>query len=161
RIDKKSRQVLVANNTFQNCTVTLRSWDTAPRTDQVRIVNNLVLGKSQRDFEAFDSGDSPANAKGYGDGLPYARKWHFSHNWREGTTPAATKGWIPPDEGKADVQRASLEDDLVRDGAVVRPKVGSKAATTGAGTTDSSLPSYVGALPPEGTSAWDWSRTWM
>src|SRR5262249_28079866 len=36
----------------------------------------------------------------------------------------------------------------------------SPLATEGAGLTDPSLPSYVGALPPEGVESWDWDRTW-
>src|SRR6185436_19005458 len=42
----------------------------------------------------------------------------------------------------------------------LRPAKGSPLATSGAGQSDPSLPSYVGALPPEGVEPWDWERTW-
>src|SRR5262249_1627632 len=43
----------------------------------------------------------------------------------------------------------------------LRPNKGSELATEGAGKVDPSLPSYIGAVPPEGVAAWDWSRTWL
>src|SRR5262249_50394397 len=42
----------------------------------------------------------------------------------------------------------------------LRPDADSPLATGGAGTTDPSLPRYVGALPPTGVEPWDWERTW-
>jgi hypothetical protein len=35
-----------------------------------------------------------------------------------------------------------------------------KNAPLGTGGAGGDLPSYVGALPPEGVSPWDWSKTW-
>ncbi|HYT91428.1 MAG TPA: hypothetical protein VEL76_22130 [Gemmataceae bacterium] len=39
----------------------------------------------------------------------------------------------------------------------LRPAKNSPLASKGAG---GDLPSYVGAVPPEGVEAWDWDRTW-
>jgi len=43
----------------------------------------------------------------------------------------------------------------------LRPDAKSPLASEGAGRTDPSLPSYVGAVPPPGTEPWDWTRTWQ
>jgi hypothetical protein len=41
----------------------------------------------------------------------------------------------------------------------LRPAKDSPLATGGAGKDDPALPSYVGAVPPEGTAEWDWEKT--
>jgi hypothetical protein len=42
----------------------------------------------------------------------------------------------------------------------LRPPKDSPLATGGAGVTDSALPAYVGAVPPEGVEPWNWEKTW-
>src|SRR5262249_41833790 len=42
----------------------------------------------------------------------------------------------------------------------LRPAADSPLVKHGAGNDDPSLPSYVGALPPEGVAPWNWDRTW-
>ena len=51
--------------------------------------------------------------------------------------------------------------DVARDPAddknFLRPAKNSPLATAGAG---GDLPTYVGAVPPEGVERWDWTKTW-
>jgi hypothetical protein len=42
----------------------------------------------------------------------------------------------------------------------LRPPKDSPLAKGGAGVNDISLPSYVGAVPPEGAEPWNWEKTW-
>ena len=133
-------------------------WDEKPRSSEVRLFNNLVLGSGSQDMHAVNNGGSPSVDGGPGDGPAFAAKWQMACNWREVKIPKIQDGWIPPKPEK-DVRLDQIKD-LVKDNGLVRPKADSPLATKGAGTFDPSLPRYVGALPPEGTSPWDWKRTW-
>jgi hypothetical protein len=42
----------------------------------------------------------------------------------------------------------------------LRPPKDSPLATGGSGVSDISLPSYVGAVPPDGVEPWNWDKTW-
>src|SRR5262249_35302124 len=42
----------------------------------------------------------------------------------------------------------------------LQPKKDSPLATQGAGTEDPGLPTYVGAVTPEGAEPWNWQWTW-
>jgi hypothetical protein len=169
---EQSRDVLVANNTAADCGPFLRAWDEKGRGRGARICNNMSLGGAYPDVLAFDSGGHPdplAWAGGVAPGKPsrqaglLASRWSFSHNWREvkhpATPPAEPDGWVPPGKlvkvkEKIDVERDPRSPDFLR------PKKGSPLATQGAGQVDPTLPSYVGAVPPEGVEPWDWERAW-
>src|SRR5262249_32788771 len=90
--------------------------------------------------------------------------WQLKHNWREVRRPTGVsqieRAWIPP--GPTDViqERIPVLSREVGDVNFLRPTKGSPLATGGAGQTDPWLPSYVGALPPDGVEPWDWDRTW-
>jgi serine/threonine protein kinase len=157
--------LLIANNTFDDCLASLRLADTAPKGRNVRICNNLILAASQIDIfflkwtgEAKDQGAA-------GDGTTVAKTWNLGHNWREVKVPTEgtdhRKAWVPPDPGKGDVRRDEIEgvNRVVLSREYLRPDPKSLLASAGAGKVDPSLPSYVGALPPEGTEPWDWDRT--
>src|SRR5262249_16774386 len=135
-----SKQLLIANNTFEECNYAVRSWDEKPRCGEVRLFNNLVLGSAAQDMHALDSGGKVQTAKGPGDGPAFAAKWQMACNWREVKLPKDKEGWISP--SARDVRRDHIED-VVRVNGVVRPKAGSDLATKGAGTFDPSLPPYV------------------
>src|SRR5262249_23663582 len=64
--------------------------------------------------------------------------------------------------GTGDVVRPHLDGLSRKPDApdYLRPNADAPLATAGAGTTDPSLPRYVGALPPKGVEPWDWERTW-
>lgn len=156
--------VLVANNTAFECGYGFRLWDRAPRGEGVQLRNNFLLASKMSDT-IFIKSDDRFVPRGFGDGEAIARLWRIDHNWREGKPPARDvawrQAWIPP--SKDDVLKEQI-DGVNRDQEelrhFLRPARDSLLATAGAGKTDPSLPSYVGALPPEGTPPWDWDRTW-
>jgi nitrous oxidase accessory protein NosD len=167
-----TKSVLIANNTLLNCGLGLRLWEDEARVKDaenwprdVRIHNNLILGSKQADMLFTDSGGHPLEERGPGDGDALRRLWQFGNNWREGLAPrpgtSSHRAWIPA-EG-TDVLRPTIALRARKPGAAgfLQPAAGSPLATEGAGKTDPSLPSYVGAVPPEGVEAWDWDRTWL
>jgi hypothetical protein len=57
-------------------------------------------------------------------------------------------------------ERLQMPDGLSHDPndpAFLRPAADSPLASEGAG---GDLPTYVGAVPPEGVEPWDWQKTW-
>src|SRR5262249_55067847 len=157
--------VLVANNTFLHCHFAMRLWDDAVKGKNIQVCNNLILGDRQPDLVFFDSGGDPKTVRGPGDGELVLKTWRVDHNWRELKPPRPEdnyfKYWIP--KGLLD-QRKDQIAVLSRsptDANFLRPAKGSPLATEGAGKTDPSLPSYIGAVPPEGALPWDWNRTWQ
>jgi hypothetical protein len=162
-LEDSPARLLIANNTIFESSNPFRLWDGAVRGTNIQVCNNLFLGRPEAPDMVFtDSGGDPANPRGPGDGKLVAEAWRVSHNGREAQ---ANKEWpadrIPP--GKTDLIRDRL-DVLSRDAAspdFLRPAKDSPLASAGAGKTDPSLPSYVGAVPPEGVAPWDWQRTWL
>jgi serine/threonine protein kinase len=159
-----TEQVLIANNTFDECGFTLRLGDRKVKGKDVEWRNNLVLGATHADLEFLDYDGTRGATPGPADGRLVARAWTFSHNWREVREPQTgtpeAHGWIPP--GPRDVRRDRFEG-VNRDPKspeFLRPAKDSPLANSGAGKEDPSLPLYVGALPPPGVKAWDWDRTW-
>jgi hypothetical protein len=156
-----SRGVLLANNTAFNAPACFRVWEdgAAPehRAGQVEVVNNIFFDASGCDMcflQAAGRGEAQP-----GDGKTLLRLWRFRHNCRDfGCTDPRFA--LPAGEGDARFHRADLlaidADDLTR----TRPKMGSPLATRGAGAKGGDLPTYIGALPPEGGVPWDWDHTW-
>jgi hypothetical protein len=158
-----TQDVLIANNTFLHCDFALQLWDDAVKGKNIQVRNNLVLGARQADLVFSDSGGSPGEERGPGDVQQVLKAWRVDHNWRELKLPqeddAFFKYWIPAERD----QRKDRIDVLSRTPTradFLRPKKDSTLANRGAGQTDPSLPSYVGAVPPEGAEPWDWDRTW-
>jgi hypothetical protein len=153
--------ILIANNTILESGRALRYWDSEVRGKNVEVRNNLVLAPVSQDTLFMDSGGDPDKARGPGDGQAVLRVWRWGQNWREGGEPAPgpyRKGWIPrhaDDVGQAEIPVLSRDPkDAAR---FLRPAKDSLLATKGVG---GDLPSYVGAVPPEGVEPWDWERTW-
>jgi serine/threonine protein kinase len=157
--------ILVANNTMFACGKPLRLWDSAVK-GRVQIRNNLLLDCSGTYFMFVDSGGEPDRPKGPGDGTALHKAWTISHNWTEVADPLPKsdvwlKSLVPP--GADEILLPKIEV-LSRDPQsldFLRPAKDSPLAREGAGKSDSSLPIYIGAMPPPGTAAWDWSRTWL
>jgi nitrous oxidase accessory protein NosD len=158
-----SGDVLLANNTILESEAAFRLWDDAVKGKAIALRNNLTLGSIKQDFLFVDSGGSPSQAKGVGDGAQVAHnpEWKLGHNWREVRRPTELsgqwKGWIPA--GSKDVVKEQIEvlSRVASNPRFLRPGPDSPLATRGAG---GDLPPYVGAVPPEGSVAWDWDRTW-
>jgi serine/threonine protein kinase len=164
-----SRDLLIANNTFLECARPLSVFQDAGKRlkgKNVQIRNNLILDAKGPDMVAIDTGADPKDVKGPGDGKRIQAQWKLDHNWREGKPPTADElrqeGWIAVDPLK-DVQKQIIAGLSRQQGQAdfLRPAKDSPLAAKGAGQTDPSLPSYVGAMPPEGTEPWDWTRTWQ
>jgi hypothetical protein len=158
-------RVLIANNTFHENSAALRIDDKQVARGDIRLHNNLCLSPASRDFLFFHSNTLNADGSTPGDVKSLTKQWKFTHNWRETARPttddANAKAWVPPTP--ADVRTDKIEHLLSRDATspdYLRPKSESPLAGQGAGQSDPALPSYVGAVPPRGTPAWDWDRTW-
>jgi hypothetical protein len=163
-IAEDTENILLANNTIVECAAAFRIWDSAIHGKHVQFRNNLILRSEGMDMLVVDA-INYQETRGPGDGAAVAKTYRISHNWRQGheLTGADAKGWIPPDPKKGDVLAEKIDGISTSDAKspdFLRPDPKSKLATDGAGNEDPSLPRYVGALPPEGTEAWDWDRTW-
>jgi hypothetical protein len=159
-----AQDLLVANNTLFECPTGFRVWDDAVKGKNIQVRNNLILGAAEPDMVFLDSGGTQQEARAAGNVQSLLKLWQFGHNWREVRIPTGTsfvdKGWIPP--GPEDVRQEPIEV-LSRNPAspdFLRPAKDSPLASKGAGKEDATLPSYVGALPPDGLAAWDWQKTW-
>jgi serine/threonine protein kinase len=157
--------ILVANNTLFENNIGLRSWDGKLRGDNVQVRNNLILASKNFDMLAMNNEGRPDRAEKPGDGSKAPEAWQCSYNWREGRKPPADDpwgpGWMSP--GAKDVVRDEIVsvERVSSSPLFLRPKKDSPLTTAGAGEEEPSLPSYVGALPPEGGVPWDWERTWL
>src|SRR5262249_1710142 len=153
----KSGEILLANNTVFECSAAFTFTNTVAYKG-MHLRNNLVLAATQPDILMCKWSGTPGVFGGIGDGTLVPKLWQMDHNWREVKEPTAAalmaKAWVPPG---ADDVRADKIVDLSRDPAspnFLRPAGSSLLATGGAGKTDPSLPSYVGAVPPEGALPW-------
>jgi hypothetical protein len=165
-LQEPAEEILIANNTLLENTRGIRFWDDKDkdyRGRKIEVRNNLFLGTLQEDMLFTDSGGNPKKPRGSGDGASLHGVWKLDHNWYEGKPPTAAKpdpALIPP--GKKDVRHDEIPL-LSRDPNntdFLRPGKDSPLATKGASQEDPSLPSYVGAIPPEGVTPWNWDRTW-
>lgn len=153
-----ARDVLIANNTVFDSKCAFRLWDQAARGENIRICNNLIVGRADSpDMVFIDNGGDLQNARGPGDGLSVHAAFQWGNNWREVRQPTGTdliaRSWIPP--ATTDVVRDDIPL-LSRDSNspdFLRPAADSELASGGVG---GDLPKYVGALAPPGVEPWDW-----
>jgi hypothetical protein len=86
--------------------------------------------------------------------------WRIDHNVRQVRPPAADspefKTWLPGTKDTV-VEKLPLLTLDSKHSDFFRPTQNSELAKGGAG---GDLPSYVGAVPPEGVKQWDWQKTW-
>jgi serine/threonine protein kinase len=146
-----SGHLLVANNTLKGTGQCLQIGDLPKGLERIEIRNNLILSEGSCDI-AF-----AGNERGALDSL------RIDHNWRQVRPPATgsadSKIWVEAKEDHIQDMIDLLSTDP-KDPNFLRPAKDSPLATEGAGRTDPRLPSYVGAVPPEGVAPWDWDRTW-
>jgi serine/threonine protein kinase len=162
-LTEDSSRILVSNNSAFGCSFGLRVWDSAPfkkhGTGQVEFRGNLLLNANDTDMlwvlDPLD-GSEPKP----GDGRLLTNSWSFSHNSRDLSGVRSNQA-IPLAPGDHQLKG---KVDLIRDPSsayFLRPANSSHLANGGAGKEDPSLPTYVGAVPPEGVPPWDWDRTWQ
>jgi hypothetical protein len=164
RLFPETRGILLANNTVFNSGACCVLQDDAVRGKDIQVRNNLFLASRGPDMIFLDLLRPPAPLR-HRDGKALLEAWRMDHNWREGQPPSGTdplsRGWVP--RAAQDVLLKDVEGvnrDPKAPANFLRPARGSSLATEGAGKTDPTLPSYVGAVPPEGVEPWDWNRTW-
>ena len=157
-----SHGLVFANNTAFGGGAGFRFWDNSPykklQPGQVEVANNLFFAATDFDV-AFILNDVKNQQQSPGSGEELLKMWHFHHNRRDlSGSGAAFVVPISADDGRfrRDEMLSLTEDSPDR----VRPGKDSPLGSQGAGIQDGSLPAYIGALPPEGTLAWDWDRTW-
>jgi hypothetical protein len=156
----ESESVLLANNSAFHCASAFRIFSNRPATyakGQVELAGNVFFDSEARDMVSLTaSGRDVVPAH---DDEMILQLWRFRCNRRDfsGSDSNIAMPRAPGDR--------KLEDDdlLGRDPHhpdQIRPANDSSLASQGAGKDDASLPTYIGALPPEGVEPWDWGRTW-
>ncbi len=166
-LEGRSRDIWIANNSILNARPAFWSRVTIdePRpTSGLRFVANLLLGSGSRGVWLYEGETDGGYELSDTDGAWVRDSWNTRKNWREESQPGKGRprapGWVPP--GPEDVLRPKIdvkERVAVRPGFLV-PAPGSGPDTGGAGPADPLLPTYAGAVPPDGTNAWDWTKTW-
>jgi serine/threonine protein kinase len=159
----ETRDILVANNTLLENHHALALLDDAAKKlprQTIQVSNNLVLNATEPDFVFLDGVD-PDRLKGLGDGAALRGAWQFSHNWRELKEPTSNdslyKAWVPADPDDVLKDRIEVISRDRQSSKFLRLAKDSPLASGGAG---GDLPTYVGAVPPEGIEPWDWQKTW-
>jgi len=121
---------------------------------QVELANNLLFASDKGDLACLFGGKGGEADPDFAKVL--AKRWRFTRNWRDlaGGRAELRIPLAPTDE------RLKMPDRLSHDAsdpAYLRPAADSPLAKGGAG---GDLPSYVGAVPPEGVEPWKWEKTW-
>jgi hypothetical protein len=151
----ETENILIANNTFTNCSTSMRILQTTPRGQNIWFVNNLTLGSSDFDWFYMVGEGTDENAPP-GDGQAVVDVYHLEHNFREDDPDKPDiEGWIPLGETDRREPEAPILSRLPRSADYLRPAPDSPLANAGLGEDD--LPGYVGAVPPAGVDRWDWS----
>jgi serine/threonine-protein kinase len=145
-----SSGLLIANNSIQGRASGIQIQDMTQSVEPVAIVNNLILAEAGTDLDFL--GKDPK----------FLAALQLHHNWRE----LRSLGDKTPKEGDRiplapqDVRRKEIAG-IARDPKdarnFLRPGKDSPLAGGGAG---GDLPTYVGAVPPQGVERWDWDKTW-
>ena len=160
----ETRGVVIANNTIFESLVSCALIDDTAQGKEIQVRNNLFLASKTQDMVFVAGRGQESDPLRPRDGKALHKVWRMGHNWRESRAPSGSdvfsRGWVPPtgDDVLQDRIESVNRDPKDLDN-FLRPDKGSPAATKGAGQTDPALPSYVGALPPEGVEPWDWERT--
>jgi serine/threonine protein kinase len=149
--------ILIANNTVVHNGSGLRIWDESPITkllpNQVTMANNLFFGNNDGDV-LFVLGEGQRYNPG--DGLALIKTWTFAHNWRDLEGNEA-RFIIPLAKNDKKLEQKDRPPAVISERDFLRPAKDSPLAKAGTG---GDLPSYVGAVPPEGAEPWDWQKTW-
>jgi hypothetical protein len=161
----ESRQILLVNNTVFDCNVGFRAWTNRnPKelaASRVELVNNLFFTADGGDMVAFKLVDD-ATLTGRGDDTlaqSLRTGWSFLRNHRD-RSGTATLGVFPLGPHDKEIKGPKFVTRTVDDPDCMRPAKGEAWARDGAGQFNGALPTYVGAVPPEGMPVWDWDRTW-
>jgi serine/threonine protein kinase len=155
----ESEGILFANNTSYSNAFAFRYWLSAKPTftvpeRQVELANNLLFASDHGDLICILGPTGLEPLPDFAKEL--VERWRFTRNWRDlgGIAGHLRIPLAPTDE------RLPMPVGLSRDRsdpAFLRPAADSALAKGGAG---GDLPTYAGAVPPEGVEPWDWQKTW-
>jgi hypothetical protein len=142
-----SDRLLIANNSMTGVRNSLEITGPTKRVEHIEIRNNVASVEGGLDF-----------VRPGGEPLPVS--WQIAGNWRQVRRPAPgsaeAKEWI--DSGKDTfVDKLPVLSLDPKATTFLLPAKDSPMGKSGAG---GDLPTYVGAVPPQGVEPWDWSRTW-
>jgi len=158
----KTKSILIANNTFYGGGTSLRLWDTFPfaktPVNALTIRNNLMFGSTNMDFYYYRAEKSLGADKGTDSGF-LLKICEFGQNYRD-LAGGELRNVTPLAPLDREVTRKEFVSLISSNADFLRPKKTSLLATQGAGKDDPAFPTYVGAIPPEGVTPWDWSTTW-
>jgi hypothetical protein len=157
-----SQGLLFANNTAFAGSAGFRAWYNSPykqpQAGQVEVANNIFFGATEFDV-GYILNDVKNAQQAPGDSAELLNLWRFHHNRRDFSGSGASfRLPLSPEDGR--FKREELLSVAANELDRVRPAKHSPLATQGAGTVYD-LPSYIGALAPEGVPPWDWDRTWL
>jgi serine/threonine protein kinase len=144
-----SSGLLIANNSIQSQASAIQIQELSQAVEPVAIVNNLILAEAGPDLEFL------------GKDRQYLVALQLRHNWRElrslGDKTLEEEDRILLGQDVRRKEIAGIARDPKDAGNFLRPAKDSPLAGGGAG---GDLPTYVGAVPPEGVEPWDWQKTW-
>ncbi len=156
----QATRLLFANNTVFDSVTGFRVWNNRagdqPALGQVELQNNLFFDTVQGDLMAFVSNKTGGGTTSVELAREVAQQWRFAHNRRD-LSGSDILPLAPGDQLAKNIQFLSRKP---RHPDFMRPVKGSAWADQGAGHTEPALPRYIGAVPPQGTSLWEWDRTW-
>jgi serine/threonine protein kinase len=155
-----SEKILVANNTVFNAGSCFRLWDDPPYEqlvqDQVEVANNLCFESELADMAFVQPrGDDRPGYPSMGDDDALQKVWRFRHNWRDVSGGSGKQMQLAG--GDRRLERIEVLSRDPSNAGFMKPPADSILATGGAG---GDLPTYAGALPPDGFEPWDWESTW-
>jgi hypothetical protein len=143
--------ILIANNSLKDLHHCLEIVEPRPGVRDVDIRNNLILAAQGPDIRFV------------GKDRQVLSDWRIEHNRRQAHAAAPSgpeeKEWVPATKDQV-VDRIALLSEDASNPNFLRPDAKSDSAKQGTGQEDPSLPTYIGAVPPEGVPPWDWDRTW-
>ena len=137
----RSKQLALVNNSVVGSGACLAVVNTPQEVQDVELVNNLLLATAGPDVYLENSACNLSD-------------WRKHHNWRQ-LPPAAKSALAAAGDrvGPADTVLSLRPSDP----DFLRPKAESPLAKDGAG---GDLPTFIGAVPPAGSAAWDWQAAW-
>jgi hypothetical protein len=147
-LQEGSSRILIANNTVKGPRHCIEITEPAVRVEELEIRNNITIAEASPDM------------RGSGTARPLPTTWLIANNWRRGRRPAKESEeaqQLLDSPRDTFVDQMPLESLTSSQANFLRPAKDSPLAKGGAG---GDLPSYVGAVPPEGAQPWDWQKTW-
>jgi hypothetical protein len=141
--------LLIANNSIQSQASGIQILDMSQSVEPVTIANNLILAEGGTNLDFL--GKDPK----------FLTALQLHHNWRELRTlddkTLKEEDRILLGQDVRHKEIAGIARDPKDAKNFLRPAKDSELAKGGAG---GDLPTYVGAVPPEGVEPWDWQKTW-